>query len=555
MAGIVPVGSDGIVPGYDPEGLWKTWAIWEIYMGQAGAGKFVPKVKDYVRDPDTYETWIVDHLDPGSFIPTLRQIRPAVVEDAITANDEIFGVGPGPQLQTWRALLNTRVFPHTMNLDNRFMPKGTMCSYAKVFLGYDTTPETGKVISKVYDASGQFVSDAVPLELAAIDSHTNYTAKTVMRFNVTEKWPNGQPVTCVIYADDGHVVVRQSFLIEITDTIMDVTTPQKYIADITLKSVWLSSSQANLLEYPLNIPLDGLNMVGVVVYSDGSTLELPVDGTKFAMYGLTDWVPSVPDESTPLVLRYSLSGNEKALAGTGVNNSMITKPYTIKTINPNNSIAVKLFGYPVWVSDAVGYMVRWFLLNLERNIYYEVTDFVKWSERTGPYDPKLFGILQRKEVYLNLRDVSGAFIPFVHPQMVDFWLISPPNVGPTPCWKVATKSNDQYPMFGEKVYGLKKNNLVNFGAGCAGQAEWLDQYYWRSLPMVNPQEEVKAPTPTHFIVTLGGTSTEWSIADWNSDLSVATSPTAGSTAIIRFIRRMAAGDLQLSYAAALIKAA
>lgn len=555
------IGTDGIVPIYDPEGLWKTWSIGEIWLGPDltggtanGQPRHVPKVKDYVRDPDSYETWIVDHLDPVSLTPTLRSIKPSMGSDSFTELEVLFGVEPGPQLETWRAYLNDSVFPHTLALDPRFMPKGSMSSYAKIFLGVDTTAN-GKVISKIYDASGNFISSAIPLELVALDSHTNYAVKQVRRCNITEQLPNGEVITCVIYADDGHVVQRRQFLIENTDTIADVTQGMKYISEISLESPWLSPTSPDQLDYPLNIPMDALNLIGVVHYSDGSTMKLPVDGGKFSMLGLEGRLSSIVGQPHNLVLRYQMSPGETAYASTGVNGIYVTKPYKIVTTNPNNSIAVKLFGYPFWEGEQFGYRMKWYLFNLERNVFFDATSHVQYTESTGPYDPKLYGYLQRKRVTVNLRSVSPTFIPFIHPQVVDIVLNHPPENKLVPDWTVLTESSDTHPRYGVEVYGeLKQNGLVSFKAGHATYEEWLVEYYHKTLPLINPVTEVRPVAPTHFIVDYKGTRTEWSVTDWDKDLSISLASVQDKeTVTIRFISRKAAGDLQLSISAAIIK--
>ena len=549
------IGFDGVSPVYDPEGLWKIWALDEIWQGPTGPGarRFVPKVKDYVIDPELYVTWIVDHLDPVSLTPTLREIRPAGWSYTLTNEDLIFGVGPSAQLDTYRAFLNDSVTPHTMALDPRFMPKGTMASYCKVFLGTDTS-DAGEVLSKVYDGSGNFVSTAVGLELVALDSHTNYAVKVVKRFNVTKKLVNAERVTAVIYADDGHVVERRQFLVENTDTIADVSASTKYISEISLESIWMSETTADQIDYPLNIPMDALNTVGVVTYSDGSTLRLPIDGGKFALLGLEGRLSTIIGQPHELVLRYRMSDTELAYASTGVNGKYITKPYRIVTLNPNNSIAVKLFGYPSWESESFGYRMRWFLMNLDRNVFFEVTNEVQYSETSGPYEPKLYGYLQRKAVSINLRDVSTAFIPFVHSQIVDIWLQEPADNSPEENWRVASESNDNSETFGIGVWGQKVGSKVSFKANHETLESWLDAYYYKSAPLVDPTRESRPIVPTHFVVSYGGVETEWTIDQWDKELAISTTVTPKTTAILRFIRRKVAGDLQLSYAAALIKA-
>lgn len=548
------VGSDGFVPRYDPEARWTIFSIHELWQGPTspGEGKYVGKVKDYVRDPDTYETWIIDHVDPVSLTPTLRAIQPAATGTGLTDTDVLFGVGPGAILDTYRAYLNDSVFPHTLMVDPRWMPKGSMSSYAKIFLGTDTSA-TGEVISKIYDASGNFISTAVPLELVALDSHINYAVKIVRRCNITKKLPDAEVVTVVVYADDGHVVERRQLLIENTDTIADVHGGAKYIDEISLKSIWLSETTPDQLDYPLGIPMDALNMIGVVHYSDGSTLQLPVDGNKFAMLGLEGRLSTIIGQPHPLALRYSMSPGEQAYASTGVNGRYITKPFNIVTTNANGAIAVKLFGYPFWEGEGFGYRMRWFLLNLDRNVKFEVTPYVKWLETTGPFDPKLYGYLQRKAVTINLRDVSGSFIPYIHSQSVDIALTEPANNDPEPNWLVTTESSELNPRFGNRVWGSKVGNKVNFKANHETFETWLKAYYLDTLPLVNPSNESEPMTPTHFAVMYGTTETEWPITQWNQDLNIALTVNALSTVSIRFFKRAASGDIQLSYAAALIK--
>lgn len=545
------VGSDGGIPVYDPEGLWKIWALWEIWQGPGNPAenRFVPKIKDYVRDPDNFQTWIVDHLDPVTLKPTLREIHPYNMSFSVDENDVLLGSGP----ETYRAYLNDRVFPHVMSVDVRLKIGGTMASYAKVFLGTDTNLETGEVISKTYDNSGNFVSDAVELELVALDSHTNYAIKSVKRFHVTQPFPNNEVVTVVIYASDGMVVSKTKLWVENTDTINDITNATKYVADISIESYWLSQTDQETIQYPLNIPMNALNLMGVVLYSDGSTLRLPVDGGKFAMLGLDNRLSTIVGQPRDLVLRYQLSTNETAYASTGVNGRYVTKPYKIITLNPNNSIAVKLFGYPYWVNEASGYRMRWWLLNMERNIWFEATDHVLFAENTGPFDPKLYGYLQRKAVTVNLQHVSPLFIPFIHTQQVDIVLNSPPSIGQTD-WTVGTEASNDYPRFGTGILAaLINSSTVNLASGFTTYNEWLEAMFHRTRPLIDPTSETTVPNPTHFVVHYGVSELEFPISSWNQNLNIGSGIANNQTLMLRFIRKTAGGDLNLSIAAAIIK--
>lgn len=553
------VGTDGRYPIEDNEPLWRMWDLSQIWTGGVGLNRYVPKVRDWVIDPESGDAWIVDHIDPVTLIPTLRSIQFNQV-GILSDNDRLLGTGPGAPSDVYRVYLNTSVYPYTLSVDTGNGIKGTMSSYVKIFLGTDTTPETGKVISKVYDSSGNMISTAVPLDLVEVDSHINYTLKSVRRSNCTDLLKTGELVTVVVYADDGHVVYKRQMMIEVTDTIADAHVGIKYVTEISLETIWLSNMSTDVIEYPLNLPMDSLNMIGVVHYSDGSEVRYAVDGGKFRMEGLTPHVSSIPGQTIPLVLSYRLSPTEQAYASTGVNRNYITKPFTLVTTNPNNSVQVKLFGYPSWQGDAIGYTMRWFLLNMDRNVYFEVTPHVRFAENTGAFDPKLYGYLQRKSVSINLRDVSGNFIPFVHTQLVDIILKQPPSADAMSSWAVLSESSDTVPRYGEGVYGLIQtvngdvNVLsVNFAAGFASYQEWLEAYYWRTLPLVDRVNESNAPEPTHFVVEYNGREIEFPVSSWNTALNIADRPTSGSLATLRFIKRTPTNDIQLAYGAAILK--
>jgi hypothetical protein len=123
------LGTDGVAPVFNPDEVWKMWSINDVWQGidNVGSNRYVPKLKDYVVNPDTFETWIVDALDPVTLKPTLRQIRPYGMAFDLSTDDVLFGVGPGPDSETYRAYLNDSVFPHTLCIDQRLKIHRHLC--------------------------------------------------------------------------------------------------------------------------------------------------------------------------------------------------------------------------------------------------------------------------------------------------------------------------------------------------------------------------------------------------------------------------------------------
>jgi hypothetical protein len=320
-----------------------------------------------------------------------------------------------------------------------------------------------------------------------------------------------------------------------------------------LKCPFLSPTTEATIEFPLNIPVNALNLIGQVHYSNGDILELPVDGTKFKMLGLEQYVSNIVGQRIPLVLSYSLASNETSYAGVGVESNYVTEPYDLVTVNQNNSYAVKLFGYPFWVDATVGYQMRWWLMNLDRNVFFEVTPHVVFDASTGAFNPKAYGYMQRKSVSINLRNISGAFKAFTHVQIVDIVLNGEP-VPETTAWTVSHEANNTRPNYGLGLFADKiSSNVLNVTSGLATQSLWLEKLYLATYPLVNPNTEIAPMTPTHFIVSYEGIATEYPISSWDQNLSVATAITNYSTLFIRFIKRTASGDLNLAVSALIIK--
>lgn len=552
------VGSDGNVPIYDPDGKWTIWSIYEIYTADSpGKNRYIPKIKDYVIDPDTFTTYVVEGLDPLTLYPTLKEIRPANMSFSFTQTDVLFGVGPGTESDTYRVYINKNTMPYTLSVDSRLTVGGMSTSYCKIFKG----PLSGKdsqVVSQVYDSQGRFVSENVKLETVTLDSHINYSLKMVPACNTVADLIDNEIVTAVFYSDAGYEVSKRQLKVENTTFIRNLDASTKYVSHIGLKSPFLSANDDSAINYPLNVPIDALNLMGLVYYTDGSIVEMAVDGTKFKMFGLDQYVSSIVGQKVDLVLAYNLSAGEGSIAGNTVNGKTITEAYKLVTINPNNSYTVKLFGYPFWVDESTGYQMRWWLYNLDRNIFYEVTDKVVFAQNTGAFDPKGFGYLQKKTVSLNLRQVSGSFKPFVHTQTVEIALNATPQAG-TSAWTVVQEALPNRKQYGSGIYARRivdiaaNTTRVNLSLNSPSLDIWLDNLYYRVEPLINPATEVSALRPTHFAVGYNGKETEYSLDQWDQNLSLASSPDLYKTLTVRFIKRTSSGDLELAIVAVLVR--
>jgi hypothetical protein len=548
------VGTDGISPVYNPDSRWCWWGLHEVYRGETGTNMYVPKVKDYVMDTESYTAFVVDHLDPVTLIPTLREIRPANMSFSLSRTDVLFGTGPGTASEIYRVYIDKSVTPHVLSVDAALKVAGTQCQYAKIFRSTDVTV-MGKVVSMVYDSSGNLITNNVPLELAAMDSHVNHTVKVVAPCFTTENLVDGELVTVVYYSAAGHVVHKRQLMVEVSSFIRNINASTKYISHISLDTAFLSPTLDHVINFPVNIPLNSLNMMGVVHYSDGSTLTLPVDGTKFRMFGLDQYVSTIVGQSVNLVLSYELGAGEVAYNGLSEDNRRINEPYDLVTVNPNNSYAVKLFVYPEWISELEGYGLRWWMFNMDRNVYFDVTGKVMLNSQTGPFAQKGYGYQQVKNVSVNLGEVSSIFKNFIHTQTVEVNLFRHPNES-ADAWTVSHEYVVGRPTYGAGLLAKLVNNFtVRLKSGAETYTEWKQRVYLSTHPILDVMNTTAPPEPTHFILQVGGVIKECTIDQWDDDIAMPAeiNQYANKNLFIRFVRKIGSQELQLSMAAMVIK--
>ena len=539
------VGSDGISPTYNPTDKFNLWSINEIFkynikgniIGSIGLNKYVPKVNDLIIDQSVMSFYLVTALDSLNYIALLvEKDVTSLFNSTVTAYDTVFGLETVYQSYTYKAFLDTSVIPHKLTIDTRWKIPGTMSNYCKIFLGADITA-TGTVISMVYDNSGNLRTNNIPLELVAIENMTNYSLKIVMPCNTNITMPDNEIITAVIYDDNGIVIQKRQLLIENTSFIRSINAGTKYIVSIGLTSPFISISNPTVINLPLNIPVSQLDLTGVVNYSDGSSINYPVDNNKFTLQGINQYDPNLDlfvGQTFDLVLRYNLSQGEYSYQST-LNNKYVSIPYTLQLINQNNSYVVKIFGYPVWVNSSVGYIMKYFLFNLDRNLYFDVTNLVTYTNNTS-FNGKLYNSLQVLNLSLNLQSVSMNFIPFIYTQTYSVLLDGIPTPNQTP-WTLQHVQNNTLNTYGSglrAVIDLQDSTKLRLDSGITTQAGWLAQVYNNIYPILNPNAETTPIQPTWFELTYNNITVQMPIGNWNQNISIGVSLTLDVTVFLRF---------------------
>lgn len=526
------------------------WHISQIYIpGSPNSGLFVPNPLDLVLDYDA--GWLrVVSVDYTTGV-SIRVPWAPPTNSSISDDDILLGAGPGYQSESFRVFLNTAVVPHTLSPDTRLHKYGAENRYYKVFRGSDIT-SSGQVISAFYDQSGEFLGSEVPFKLVQMPAVDNRGIMKPAAGYTAYKLNDGDTVTLVTYSDAGHqvsidrlVVVNSTFTPSTSDSV-------KYVRGISIESSFLSPSDPNVLMFPINQLVRNVNITGVVTYSDGSQLRMPVDGNKFRLDGLNEYVSTVPGQRVPLVLHYFLSPDEYSyLVNPSIDNH-ISVDYEAVTTAVNGSAGVKLYAFPVWVDVLTGYRLEFYLYNLLREQWYNVTNVVQMGSESVVFDPIRYGVAQHLAVAVNLKQVDPLFADWRHVQTLTVSLKAPGSDTTVENWEVIYTPGQNPPSgLGTKALAhfINVNNWeLDLTCGALTLAEWLAKVYTPQQPLVDESTEIEAPVPNFLLIRSGNYEVEVPITQWNTMMTMTEVPLQGHPVYVHFMRRNAATDLQLAVA-------
>lgn len=523
------------------------WSIHDIYLGQEGKGKFIPKVNDYVVEPESGNMFKVADLSLVTFIP---ELVPVELRKEVTI-DEIISVSAGAH----RIYFDRSITPYTLAVDGLLRVHGTSASFARIYQGNFIDPT--RIISRRYNNSGEFIGHDVPLEMVAFNTHDNYAIKSIPTCNTDQELPDGEVCTVVIFDSNGKVLSRTTCLLEETTYVAQAYAEQKYITQIFIKSAFIADTMVSDITYPVNLPTQSFNPIGVVQYNDGSQIEYPVDGGKFALFGMDQFVSTIIGHRVPLVLKYRLDSNEAGLATVQSDNYYITRPYSLIVSSPNTSYNAKLYVYPEWVDGINGYKLTAFLTNLDRNIMFDVSEKIALAPNSPTFNPKGYGLTQRLMFSIDLANVSGVFNHFQHIQTVDVILRAPAeDQSALNIWESASQVPSPGAYYGTALRATtdpatRKKVSIHNNIGTAD--EFIDKLYKPTNALYNPTTETQPLRPTHIEVTYQDESVVIPVTDYASPVQFLQEIPYLRNVRLVFMRQSTQGFLKLSVAALTVR--
>lgn len=530
----------------DPNRGYRHWLINEIYV-VGGDGRHVPNEDDSVLDWEE-GLFRVTNVDYTTGVSTLEKWEPPKNPNVIDDQDVLLGAGPGTVSESYRVYVDQSVFPYRLACDRRLHLYGSTSSYIKIFHGTNIGVD-GDVISMFFDNGGTLLGENIPLELVAMPDGNNRAVKAPMVGYTNRQMDDGEVVTAVVYGDQGHAVSIAKMLVRNTAFVRSTDLNRKFIRSIGVDTPFLSSSDPTLIQYPINMPVDALNLMGVVNYSDGTSLRMPIDGTKFSLLGLENYVASIQGQVMPIVLSYKLGVEEFNYQTVPTSNKHITAAYRATTMRADGAYSLKLFVYPVWISAIDGYRLEAYLYDMNRSVMRRVTSYIQTAFNSPAFDPILYGTVQHISLAVDLNRIDSSYANYRHVQSFAISLLRPATDHSGDAWTVQF-SNNPAVVYGSginaKVHMVNQNYWeIDLTSSIATFAEWKERVFYKTEPLFDSHTETEAPAPTHFVLVVGLTETEYPIDKWDDTL-VATSMVAEGTPIyLKFLRRNPGNDLQL----------
>lgn len=524
-----------------------------------------PKGKYFPIENDMVYSWElgmyrVAAADPTTYVVDLAKwlYRDG---DAVPDGDILSGISPGTGGDSWRLFLDTSVFPYRCDLDTRFLIPGSEPRYVVFFQGTNTS-HTGEILSAYYDHTGTYVSEKIPLEMVAMTKLENTSLRRAKMGYCRRELDDGEVVTVVTYNLHNNVCGIDRFIVHRTNVTRKPEIGDRRISSVELVSPYISKTQPDLLEIPINATISTLAMRGRVNYTDGTHRVLDVgdedSAAPFRILGLKYWSPAQvgPIQGITLAYRVDHTSEYSYLQGETQNGTVVV-PYRIKSMPVDPSFSLKLFAFPVWNDPINGWTLDYWLYSLDRDISHRVIpSAVELVSGSPAFDPLDYIRVQTLGLAVDLKKVSQDYGGHRHVQNVQVALLADGGQASNR-WKVRTTAN-QGGWYGERLFaeynavggGLYDLDISN---GHVDFKEWLNDVYVAVNPLVNPVAEVRAPEPTHMLLVSMTRTIEVPITQWRTAIKLPSDLRQGQNLYIRWIKRLANTDLQLGVSALTVR--
>jgi hypothetical protein len=470
---------------YDP-----TWddPSYNDYVGK----RIVPAVGSLVRDPDETGLWVTG-IDPVTFIPSYTAIAITSDNDSITS---LLNYGN----TVMRVYGDYRSLPYPVTPDNKAIFIGKSPRFYTLTRYPNTADET--IISQYFDTTGKFTSSLIPMR--ALD--TTNSSWYLPRSHVSVILEDNEEIAVRIFGEDGAEVYSALMFAKQSSVINEDVIYTPTIVGMTVSgNQRLTNGTFYVYEKQ---DFGSLGLTATIVYDNGMTDEVSVDGVKCILYGEDDFISSFSGLQQNVTVKYYRSRNESIAPGIGdATGEMISKTVPVTVIPNTFGTTAKIMAIPIYNTAQGRYIVKYWMYFGDGRSHLDISAYATISSGALVTDPSFFGIVQTYVISVDMSKVDPVhYTSNATFQQNIVIQLNAPNV----LVKYTIRDSKSSPfVFGADSVASRRPS-INYdsarkqyfipSAVFANLQAFLKSFYTQAAPPYDPSLTLLPPQPTHFVV-------------------------------------------------------
>jgi len=452
-------------------------------------GTIIPSVDSILIDTDNNgNAYYVTYVDATTHKVTYKPLSIVYTNEG---DDETSIVDYGNN--RFKVFYDDRVEPTRLNIDSLLLIFGTNNTEYKL-LRTDPITNESQVVSTYYDSDGTYKGDRAPLR--TVEGYTG--AKYATNCHTLLTLSDNELITMEVYDRTGVLSATISLFAQRAKILNDLSS-KPIIVDFRLDSPQINTN-GDLYLYEKQ-DISALVLTPTIVYNTGREEIIPVDNETCFLYGTDDLVASYPGLKQTILCKYFLRTEEVAEGAVDDAYGRYLVVEKDLVILSNNAIfGSKISIIPKWKASISGYELRFFMYTTERDNVYDVTNYVTMI---SSYNPSNFDTTQVLEYEVDLQDFLDIDQSSVYRQHT--WLRLKPYGNTIERYIIKDSANDAY------AYGVEssvyRRPVVHYDTTLQqyfiptsvflNKEALIEAAYTRARPLVDTQNELSAPMPTH----------------------------------------------------------
>ena len=460
----------------------------------SGKNMVIPKVGSLVNNNGTI-FWVSKVSPAPEYKSTLLPTVSIVTDENIGNQISVIDYGNN----VFNIYVDDRNSPIRLKPDSRLIVYGTV-EYYRLVMNKGKSNE--RIVSRHYDTDGKYISSNIPMKMVTSKSSSSSGVYYPTGCHTLDTIPNGTLLTMEIFNQHGALVATVTTFANSSYILNESIGYNPQISKLKLKATQVRENGEFFL-YENQDP-DSLNIQAYLVYTDGTEIQVNVDGRRCIIYGLEEFNASWPGLRQTILVKYNLSADETPVAGL-TTTSFISVEQDIVVVSTQVGSGVKISPIPYWNNTAASYAFEYFIYNKDRSASKHITPLVTVVKNT--FNGITYGVFQAFTISVDLKKIypkeyasesiyQQTIIVKLRPQAAyDKYLLKDAINSPVTYGVDEPKNKrpvlhydsdvDKY-FIPTSLFGTKEDFIRNF--------------YERATPTYDPALEAGPPAPTHFLL-------------------------------------------------------